>query len=92
MGFILHVQPLQSAVTCFCIVAYGQILSGVTLFVPGEWLSFEPPHDKTNKVTVRPAKTQLSLGIRSVWSESSLSAWRNLESLATQWAHSEDFD
>ena len=31
-------------------------------------------HDKINKVTVRPAKTQISLGIRSVWSESSLCA------------------
>ena len=35
---------------------------------------FEPRHDKTNKVTVRPAKTQISLGIRPVWSESSLCA------------------
>ena len=26
-------------------------------------LRFEPPHDKTNKMTVRPAKTQISLGI-----------------------------
>ena len=26
----------------------------------------EPRHDKTNKVTVRPAKTQISLGIRPV--------------------------
>ena len=26
----------------------------------------EPRHDKTNKVTVRPAKTQISLGIRAV--------------------------
>ena len=34
--------------------------------------SNEPPHDKTNKMTVRPAKTQISLGIRPVWSESSL--------------------
>ena len=25
---------------------------------------FEPPHDKTNKTTVLPAKTQISLGIR----------------------------
>ena len=41
---------------------------------------------------VRPAKTQISLGIRSVWSESSLSAWRKLGSLATHWAHSEDSD
>ena len=29
---------------------------------------------------------------RPVWSESSLSAWRKLRSLATHWAHSEDSD
>ena len=52
----------------------------------------EPRHDKTNKVVVRPAKTQISLGIRPVWSESSLAVWRNLRSLATHWAHSEDYD
>ena len=34
----------------------------------------QPPHDKTNKITVRPAKTQISLGNRPVWSESSLCA------------------
>ena len=32
----------------------------------------EPVHDETIKVTVRPAKTQLSLGIRSVWPESAI--------------------
>ena len=32
----------------------------------------EPPHDKTNKMTVCPAKTQISLGIHPVWSESLL--------------------
>ena len=32
--------------------------------------------------TLPPAKTQISLGIRPVWSKSSLSAWRKLESLA----------
>ena len=52
----------------------------------------EPPHDKTNNVVVRPAKTQISLGIHPVWSESSLSAWRKLGPLATHWAHSEDSD
>ena len=36
--------------------------------------AFEPRHDKTNKMSVRPAKTQISLGICSVWSESSLCA------------------
>ena len=54
--------------------------------------AFEPRHDKTNKMSVRPAKTQISLGIRPVWSESLLSALRKLKSLATHWAHSEDSD
>ena len=35
---------------------------------------FELPHDKTNKVAMCPTKTQISLGIRPVWSESSLCA------------------
>ena len=47
---------------------------------------------KPTKWPVRPAKTQINLGIRPVWSESSLSAWRKLGSLATYWAHSEDSD
>ena len=45
---------------------------------------------KPTKWHVRPAQTQISLGIRPVWSESSLSAWSKLGSLATHWAHSED--
>ena len=36
--------------------------------------TFEPPHDKTNKMTVRLAKTQITLGICPVWSESLLCA------------------
>ena len=53
--------------------------------------SYESGHDKTNKVAVRPVKTQISLGIRPVWSESSLSAWRNLGSSATHWMRCEDW-
>ena len=52
----------------------------------------KPPHDKTNNVVMRPAKTQISLGICPVWSESSLWAWRNLGSLVTHWVHSENTD
>ena len=52
----------------------------------------EPPYDKTNEMAVCPAKTQLSLGICPVWSESWLSAWWKLGSLATHWAHSEASD
>ena len=47
---------------------------------------------KQRKWHVRPSKTQISLGIRPVWSESLLSAWRKLGSLATQWAHREGSD
>ena len=36
--------------------------------------TLEPRHDKTNKMSVRPAKTQISLCIRPVWSESSICA------------------
>ena len=39
-------------------------------------------HDKTNNMTVPPAKTKIS--IRPVWSESPLSAWRTLASAKTQ--------
>ena len=35
---------------------------------------YKLPHEKTNKMTVHPVKTQISLGIRPVWSESSLCA------------------
>ena len=34
----------------------------------------KPPHDKPTKWHVRPAKTQISLGIRPAWPESSLCA------------------
>ena len=40
--------------------------------MPKNWVLNEPPHDKTNRMTVPSAKTQISLGIRPVWSESSL--------------------
>ena len=47
---------------------------------------------KPTKWSVRPAKTQISLGIRPFWSESWLSAWRRIGTLATHWAHNEDSD
>ena len=47
---------------------------------------------KPTKLPVRPAKTLISLGIRPVWSESLLSAWRNIGPLTTYWAHNEDSD
>ena len=47
---------------------------------------------KPTKWHVRPAKIPISLGIRPVWSESSLSAWRKRGSLATNRAHSQNSD
>ena len=67
-----------------------KVMERFVFFIPCHYLfqySYEPHHDKTNKMSVRTAKTQISLGICPVWSESSLSAWRKLGSLATHWAH-----
>ena len=50
----------------FLIIAFTLLYYSLTLL--------RPRHDKTNKMSVRPAKTQISLGIRPVWSESSLCA------------------
>ena len=73
----------------------GLCLIHVCRFSRDEAHLYEPRHDKPNKMSVRPAQTQISLGIRPVWSESSLSAWRKLGSLADaqadlslRWAHS----
>ena len=53
--------------------------------------TFELPHDKTNKMACVPREdSDQPLGICPVWSESSLSAWRNIGSLPTQWVDSED--
>ena len=62
------VCTFKSSLTCIRIYTGSQICQTQYLH--------EPPHDKTNKMTLRPAKTQISLGIRPVWSESSLwSQW-----------------
>ena len=53
---------------------------------------YEPRHDRTNKVTMCPAKTQISLGIRPVWSESSLCAQWVAKDPSLLHADSEDFD
>ena len=42
---------------------------------------------KPTKWSLHPAKTQISLAIRPGWSESSLSAWRNIGFSVTHWAH-----
>ena len=51
---------------CFCCICW--------LTEQYDHESIEPRHDKTNKMSVRQGKIQISLGMRPVWSESSLCA------------------
>ena len=51
----------------------------------------EPRHDKTNKMSVCPAKTKISLGIRPDWSESSLCAEWVAEDLSFLHADNKDW-
>ena len=62
-SFWIHQNTVLSCFICFpwYILYVGPALN-------------EPPHDKTNKMACAPAITQISLGIRPVWSESSLCA------------------
>ena len=64
------VFPAQKS--CSWVVAHGSIQCQMSCLMT-----------KPTKCHVRPAKTQISLGFCPVWSESSLSAWRKLGSLAT---------
>ena len=52
----------------------------------------EPPRDKTYNVAVRPAKTQIRLGIRPVWTESLLCAQWVAKDPSFLHADSEDSD
>ena len=54
------------------------------------WKLFESRHDKSNKKSVRPTKTQISPGILSVWSESSLCSQRVAKDPRFLHADSED--
>ena len=75
----LHSLPHQQFLTPFTVTWWP-------------WPTFEPPHDKTNKMTVHPAKTQISLGIRPVWSGSSLCAQWVAKDPSFLHADSEDFN
>ena len=55
-------------------------------------LVYEPAHDKTNKMDVRPAKTQLSFGIQLVRSEFSLCAQWKAKDPSFLYVDSEDSD
>ena len=52
--FLMKLAPEDSATVFSSILRKCEVRAQV----------FEPPHDKTNKMTVRPVKTRISLGIR----------------------------
>ena len=84
-NYTFYVYALDS--TEFSSVFYRawKILPGHFLFLLSIWAA--GGSIKPTKWPLRPAKTQISLDIRTVWTESSLSAWRNIGSLATHYAH-----
>ena len=76
-----HHKPLDLNVNNFCLLLqqFRQELMFLlyclvffTILHSFTCLTYEPTHDKTNKMTLRLAKIQISLGIRPIWSESSL--------------------
>ena len=60
--YIFQRKLLQCTVTWWTWTMIS--LPELIVYVDGE---IELPHDKTNKMTVHPAKTQISLGILPVW-------------------------
>ena len=72
----------------------GFLMTRLSCFVFSPWYAnlYEPRHVKTNKVSVCPAKTQISLGIRPVWSDSSLCAIWVAKDPSFLHADSEDSD
>ena len=76
-------------ITVFKIFIWGGIssvsLSEILFYI------YEPPHGKTNKMNMRPAKTRISLGICPVWSESLLCAQWVVKDPSFLHADSEDW-
>ena len=76
--FWMHYSMIKPQCSNFRVITAN--FSGVRIFrifrviVFVLYEKYEPRHDKTNKMTVHPAKSQISLGICPVWSESSLCA------------------
>ena len=82
-------MSLKSNVHCLLPLCWT-IIDFVSVKAKESWN--EPTHDKTNKMACAPSEDSDQPGLCPGWSESSLSTWRKLGSLATHWAHSEDSD
>ena len=79
LKFYAYINKWRDMLWCFVkqknyICIYPRQISGLGVWStcpPKSLSSYEPRHNKTNKMSVRPAKTQISMGICPVWSESS---------------------
>ena len=76
------------SLTCFLSVKQYTFLT----MCEGRAINVFPRYDKTNTMSVRPAKTHISLGVRPVWSESLLSAEWVAKDTSFLHADSEDSD
>ena len=83
----LH-EPLQ---TLYAVISQVRQTTPLSAFFPSRKNHLSRLMTKPSKWHVRPEKTRISLGIRPVWSESLLSAWRKLGPLAIHWVCSEDW-
>ena len=92
LSFYFKIPWLEKKGKYFCIINFSLQSKYHPLIAVFLRLHIEPPHDKTNKMTVRPAKIQISLGNRPVWSESSLCAQWVAKGLSFLHADSEDSD
>ena len=79
LSYLASWSPHNESWSLYCPSTYTCTLMSRLVTKPTKWPLF-------------PAKTQISMGIRRVRLESSLSAWRNTESSATHWAHCEESD
>ena len=70
--FFIFVYSIHIINSSSCISINNQLKPYTSIHVKS--LRFEPQHDKTNKMTVHPVTTPISLDIHPVWSESSLCA------------------
>ena len=99
----LLISAISCSFTCKTVIFPWQTRewpSRVCKFSEALWLPMEVQlptnrielwHDKTNKMSVRPAKTQISLSIRPVWSESSLCTQYVAKDTSLLHADSEDW-
>ena len=97
VAYILHEVDIK--VTCkakwekVCVSVISHLSLIFTIQPKSFWSNkIEPPRDKTSNVAVRPAKTQISLGIHPVWSECLLCTQWVAKDPSFLYADSEDSD